>query len=142
MKRGSYILAALLALFVLSSAVVPSAFAEGSKPPAGECGEFYLLAVHGINGKRLGLEESNLPVDVYVNGGYAFTFEFKDAVGPVALPAGNYKITVNLAGTDQEVMSLGPVDIPGCVKVRVVAKLVDGIPTLLPKITELPSKKF
>ena len=142
MKRGSYILAALLAVFVMFSAVVPAAFAgdNGQKPPAGECGEFYLQAVHGINGEKLGLDKE-LPVDVYVNGAKAFTFEFKDTVGPVKLPAGEYKITVNLAGTDTEVMSLGPTKIPGCVKVVVLAKLVDGTPTLLAKIRNLPAKK-
>jgi hypothetical protein len=145
MKRGWKLTAALLAVFIMLSALTAPAFA-GTKPPPppppdGKCESFYLQAVHGINGEKLGLPMA-LPVDVYVNGGYAFTFEFKDTVGPVMLPAGEYTITVNLAGTDTQVMSLGPAKIPGCVKVVVVAKLVNGVPTLLPKIRELtfPSK--
>jgi len=142
MKRSWSIITVLLVVAVLFGAVFAPAVAAQEKPPANECKTFYLLAAHGINGERLGLDRE-LPVDVYVNGGYAFTFEFKD-VQTAELPAGKYWISVNLAGTDVEVMNLGtedePLEIPGCVKVRVVAKLVDGVPTLLPKITELARK--
>jgi hypothetical protein len=123
---------------MLVATMAPAAFAADS-PDSDQCKQFYLLAAHAINGERLGLD-AELPVDVYVNGGYAFTFEFKDTV-KAKLPVGEYTISVNLAGTDTEVMRLGPVDIDGCVKVRVVAKLVDGTPTLLAKIRELPTVK-
>lgn len=139
MKRSWKVLALLLAVFMLFGATASSAFAAEKTPPADDCKNFYLLAAHGINGERLGLAEE-LPVDVYVNGGYAFTFEFKDTVKAM-LPAGEYTIDVKLAGTDSTVMSLGPVDLEGCTKVRVVAKLVDGTPTLLARIRELPQGK-
>jgi hypothetical protein len=138
MNKSKKVLIAIIAVFMMLATIAPAAFAaENNK--SHECDEFYLLAAHGINGRRLGLDQE-LPVDVYVNGNFAFTFEFKDTVN-AKLPAGEYTITVNLAGTDTQVMSLGPVDIDGCVKVRVVAKLVDGTPTLLAKIRELPSAK-
>jgi hypothetical protein len=54
---------------------------------------------------------------------------------------GEYTIDVRLAGAPSDsapVMSLGPVDIPGCAKVQVVAKLIPGepVPTLVPEIRE------
>jgi hypothetical protein len=132
-----YVAALLVVVVMLGAASAPAMAGEMPPPPTdGKCEFFHLGAVHSINGERLGLPMA-LPVDVYVNGGYAFTFEFKDTVGPVMLPAGRYTVTVNLAGTDTQVMSLGPVDIPGCVKVVVVAKLINGVPTLVPKITQL-----
>lgn len=140
MKRSWKVLTLLLAVFMLFGATAAPAFAaEKAAPQTQDCKNFYLLAAHGINGERLGLD-SALPVDVYVNGGYAFTFEFKDTVKAM-LPAGEYTIDVALAGTDTFVMSLGPVDLEGCTKVRVVAKLVDGAPTLLARIRELPQAK-
>jgi hypothetical protein len=119
------ILTALLVFAMLFGATASAASADSH---TGECEEFYLRAVHGINGELLGLP-SELPVDVYVNGGYAFTFEYRQAV-TAKLPAGEYTVTVNLAGTDTQVMSLGPVEIPGCAKVVAKASLVDGVPTL------------
>lgn len=133
MKQAWKFASILLALVIMFSAVTTPAFA-GTKPPPpppdGKCESFFLVAIHGVNGKPLGLPKE-LPVDVYVNGGYAFTFEFKDSVGPLTLPAGEYTITVNLAGTDTQVMSLGPLNIPGCTKVVVKARLVEGVPTLV-----------
>lgn len=144
MKRAWKFASVLLALVIMFSAVATPAFA-GTKPPPvpppdGKCESFSLLAIHGVNGKPLGLPKE-LPVDVYVNGGYAFTFEFKDTVGPLTLPAGEYTITVNLAGTVTQVMSLGPVNIPGCTKVVVKARLVDGVPTLVAKVRDLTQPK-
>jgi hypothetical protein len=142
MKHAWKFASVLLALAIMFSALATPAFA-GTKPPPppdGKCESFILLAIHGINGKPLGLPKE-LPVDVYVNGGYAFTFEFKDAVGPLTLPAGEYTITVNLAGTETQVMSLGPVNIPGCTKVVVKARLVDGVPTLVAKVWDLTKPK-
>ena len=45
---------------------------------------------HDINGRSLGYDKA-LPVDVFVNGGYAFTFEFGDSIS-TQLPAGAYSI--------------------------------------------------
>ena len=88
---------------MLVATMAPAAFAAESQN-LDQCKEFYLLAAHGINGERLGLDQE-LPVDVYVNGGYAFTFQFKDKV-KAKLPVGEYTITVNLARTDTQVIQL------------------------------------
>ena len=79
MKQGKKFLFALIAVLMLVATMAPAAFAAESQELQRQCKEFYLLAAHGINGERLGLDQE-LPVDVYVNGGYAFTFEFKDTV--------------------------------------------------------------
>lgn len=89
---------------------------------------FNLTVAHRINGLDLGLERS-LPVDVYVNGGLAFTFRYADTI-QTQLPAGTYEIEVKLAGTNTTVMSLGPVDIPAGVDVSIRAVLVNQTPTL------------
>ena len=85
---------------------------------------FNITVKHNINGVSLGLDKE-LPVDVYVNGGKAFTFSFGDTETRT-LPAGNYTIVVKLAGTDTTVMSFGPGDIPGGVDVFVKAQLSGG----------------
>jgi hypothetical protein len=57
-----------------------------------------VTAVHGISGTALGLP-ATLPVDVYVEGGLAIpNFTFRQIVGPIQLPAGDYTIDVYLAG--------------------------------------------
>jgi hypothetical protein len=90
---------------------------------------FDINVKHNINGRSLGLDKE-LPVDVYVNGGYVFTFEFGESFS-ASLPEGNYFIEVKLAGTDTVVMSLGPTDIPGGVDVIIKAKLsADKTPVL------------
>ena len=91
--------------------------------------KFDLTVKHGINGRSLGLDK-DLPVDVYVNGGKAFTFSFKDIVS-TSLPADTYSIVVKLAGTDAVVMTLGPVNIPAGADVSIRAKLsAEKTPTL------------
>jgi hypothetical protein len=90
---------------------------------------FNIFVKHDINGRSLGLDK-DLPVDVYVNGGKAFTFEFGDSFS-AALPAGTYFIEVKLADTDKLVMSLGPTEIPAGVDVTIKAQLgADKTPTL------------
>lgn len=96
-------------------------------------GKFDLTVKHGINGTSLGLDR-DLPVDVYVNESYAFTFGFKDII-ETQLDAGTYSIMVKLAGTDTTVMSLGPVTIPEGADVSIRAKLsADKTPTLKVKV--------
>ena len=116
------ILAALLVAVIFSA--VPAKAADDT---------FDIYVKHNINGRSLGLEKE-LPVDVYVNGNYAFTFEFKqDFTAP--LPAGEYKFEVKLAGTDTTVMSFGPAEIPAGVDVNVKAKLsADKTPVLKVKV--------
>lgn len=85
---------------------------------------FNLTVRHRINGQPLGLDR-DLPVDVYANGVYAFTFEKADDVS-LDLAGGEYWFEVKLAGTPTTVLSLGsssdPVDIPAGVDVTVTAK--------------------
>ncbi len=116
------ILAALLVAVIFSA--VPAKAADDT---------FDIYVKHNINGRSLGLEKE-LPVDVYVNGNYAFTFEFKqDFSAP--LPAGEYTFEVKLAGTDTTVMSFGPAEIPAGVDVNVKAKLsADKTPVLKVKV--------
>jgi hypothetical protein len=85
---------------------------------------FDLTVKHNINGVSLGLDK-DLPVDVYANGGYLFTFTFGETV-EASFPEGNYFIEVKLAGTETVVMSFGPGDIPGGVDVMIKAKLSAG----------------
>lgn len=115
-------LAALLVAVIFSA--VPAKAADNT---------FDIYVKHNINGRSLGLEKE-LPVDVYVNGNYAFTFEFKqDFSAP--LPAGEYTFEVKLAGTDTTVMSFGPAEIPAGVDVNVKAKLsADKTPVLKVKV--------
>ncbi len=105
------------------AAVLAIVMALSVQPASASDGYFDLSVRHGINGNslRLGLDKE-LPVDVYVNDAYQFTFSFKDRVS-TSLPAGNYKIDVKIAGTDTTVMSLGPTDIPAGVDVDIKAKL-------------------
>ncbi len=116
------VLAALLVAVIFSA--VPAQAADDT---------FDIYVKHNINGQSLGLEKE-LPVDVYVNGSYAFTFEFKqDFSAP--LPAGEYTFEVKLAGTDTTVMSFGPAEIPAGVDVNVKAKLsADKTPVLKVKV--------
>jgi hypothetical protein len=107
------VLGALFALIVgLALSVTPVMAAENT---------FDIYVKHNINGRSLGLDKE-LPVDVYVNGNYAFTFEFGDSFS-ASLPADNYYIEVKLAGTNVTVMSLSPTDIPAGVDVTIKATL-------------------
>jgi len=118
---------------VVSIFAIAFAFAFGTTPALASSDTFDIYVKHNINGSSLGLEKA-LPVDVYINGGYAFTFSFGESVS-TSLPAGNYFIEVKLAGTNTTVMSLGPADIPADVDVSVNAKLsADKTPVLKVKI--------
>jgi hypothetical protein len=112
----------LLSVFAIALAFNPTAAQAQS-------GTFDLTVKHNINGVSLGLDKE-LPVDVYANGGYAFTFTFGETV-ETSLPAGNYFIEVKLAGTDIDVMSFGPGDIPAGVDVMIKAQLSSGKTPLL-----------
>lgn len=104
-------------------------FAFGSSPAQANSDSFDLYVKHNINGQSIGADK-DLPVDVYVNGNYVFTFSFGESVS-TSLPAGNYFIQVKLAGTGTTVMSLGPTDIPGGVSVSIRATLgAEKTPTL------------
>jgi hypothetical protein len=116
------ILASILAIAIVFAFSPSPALAAGHK-------NFDLYVKHNINGRSLGLDKE-LPVDVYVNGGKAFSFEFGESFS-AELPAGEYFIQVKLAGTDTVVMSLGPVEIPAGVDVAIRATLgAQKTPTL------------
>jgi hypothetical protein len=104
--------------------IVAIAFAFAFSPSSvvqADAHEFDLYVKHNINGRSLGFEKE-LPVDVYVNGGYAFSFNFGESFS-ASLPAGEYYIEVKLAGTETVVMSLGPTEIPAGVDVSIRATL-------------------
>ena len=117
MERKNWIAVMLVA----TAAILALVLVVSVQPADASDGQFDLTVKHGINGRSLGLDKE-LPVDVYVNGDYAFTFEFKQ-IKNVSLDAGTYTIMVKLAGTDTTVMSLGPADIPADVDVDIRAKL-------------------
>ena len=117
LERKNWMAVALGALALVMALVM----VVNVQPAAASEGKFDLTVKHGINGRSLGLDK-DLPVDVYVNGGKAFTFGFKDIVN-TQLDAGTYTIMVKLAGTDTTVMSLGPTYIPEGVDVNIRAKL-------------------
>ena len=115
------ILASMIAIAIV--------FAFSPSPVLADAHEFDLYVKHNINGRSLGLDKE-LPVDVYVNGGKAFSFEFGDSVS-TSLPAGEYDIEVKLAGTEIVVMSLLDAEIPAGVSVSIRATLGAGkTPTL------------
>ena len=107
---------------ILSVFAIAVAFSSTSAQAQEET--FDITVKHNINGVALGTDK-DLPVDVYVNGGLAFTFVFGETV-ETALPAGNYEFVVKLAGTDTEGMSFGPADIPADVDVSLKAQLSGG----------------
>ena len=110
------ILASMLAIAIV--------FAFGPSPALANGESFDLYVKHNINGRSLGLDKE-LPVDVYANGNYAFTFSFGESKS-LSLPAGEYFIEVRPAGapaTDTALMSLGPVEIPAGVSVSIRATL-------------------
>ena len=81
-----------LSIFV---AILSIAFVFSASPKAVSADDsFDLYVKHNINGKSLGFDKA-LPVDVYVNGGKAFSFSFGESF-LASLPAGEYFIEVNL----------------------------------------------
>lgn len=138
MKLGWKVLSIMVLFGLVFGLAATPAFAKERPGKFCDPNNFYVTVKHGINGERLGLP-MELPVDVYINGDLAIPgFEFGDSVKTM-LPAGAYDISVTLAGTDTEVMSLSA-DIPGCSKVSIVARLVQGTPTLVAKVISLAGR--
>ena len=113
-----------LVVMTLAAMLALAAFAPAAS--AADEGNFDLTVKHRINGtpiaNQLGIPvDRQLPVDVYVNGGKAFTFELSDTF-ETQLPAGEYDIEVKLAGTDTTVLSLQDADIPAGADVEITAK--------------------
>lgn len=100
-----------------------------SAAPAFANNSFDLYVTHNLSGRNFGLDQA-LPVDVYVNGAFVFTFEFGDDFS-AELPADIYTIDVRLANTKTTLMTLGPVDIPADADVTLSATLgADRTPIL------------
>lgn len=124
-----------LSLFAFAIALV-FGLAFSAAPAFASENTFDLTVKHNINGRSLGLDKA-LPVDIYVNGALAIpNFTFGETVN-VSLPAGEYAIKVNLAGTDATVMSLGATEIPAGVDVTIKAQLsADKTPTLKVRVNK------
>jgi hypothetical protein len=75
----------MMAAVALASGLLTGASAQAANDKA------TVTVIHGISG---------LPqaVDVYANGTYLFSFDFKDVAGPLELDPGTYDLEVKLAG--------------------------------------------
>jgi hypothetical protein len=105
---------------IFSLAILTILALIGANSTIAEDGLTTAYVVHGINGDDfVDLElDTNLPVDVYVNGttdlGCAIPgFEFGDRVGPIELPAGGYDITISLAGEGDPCSGAAVIELTG-----------------------------
>jgi len=95
-------------------------------------GAFAVSVYHGINGRTLGLSQE-LPVDIYIYndlGLFAYVSDFTYGERfDAELPAGEYEINVYSQELDTFLpsMTVGPVDIPEGVEVRLNAQLISGL---------------
>lgn len=119
-------------LFLIVAAILAVTLGVGAQPALANEGTFDVSVYHGINGRSLGLSKE-LPVDVYIyKDGALLTmindFSFKDRVDFNGLMAGKYKIEVKSEelGIYLPSMTVGPVDIPGDVVIRMNAQLGEG----------------
>jgi hypothetical protein len=115
--RFSAIVGIVCAMTFLSVASSPNASADDT---------FSVQVEHHINGKSLGLSKS-LPVIATVNKDgidiAALNLSFGDVV-KTDLPSGEYTITItSVEAGPLPSMTVGPVDIPAGVSVRLQAKL-------------------
>jgi flagellar hook assembly protein FlgD len=112
-------------------ALLAGAFAFAVPQAKASDGTFNISVYHGINGRSLGLSKE-LPVEARVYDGNnvlldTIPLEFKDRF-TADLPAGTYKIDVFSLelGTVVDSMTVGPVEIPEGVDVRIQAQLSAG----------------
>lgn len=110
-----------------------------------QCQTFFVNVSHGINGTRLGLSK-DLPVIAYVYKDGELLAKlplvFKQTF-QAELPVGEYTIEVfsEELGVFIDSMKVGPVEIPGCVKVNLLARLGEkGEPTIRVMVRELAFK--
>jgi len=121
-------LSRILVVFTLV-ALLAGVFAFAAPRAKAADGTFNISVYHGINGNALGLSKE-LPViaTVYKDGKWlaAIPLEFKQRF-TADLPAGNYKIEVTAVGVGPvPSMTVGPIDIPADVSVRLNAQLLPG----------------
>jgi hypothetical protein len=110
-------------------ALLAGVFAFAAPQAKAADGTFNISVYHGINGNALGLSKE-LPVvaTVYKDGAWLanIPLEFKDRFS-ADLPAGNYLIEVSAVGVGPvPSMTVGPIDIPADVDVRLKAQLGAG----------------
>jgi hypothetical protein len=112
-------------------ALLAGAFAFAVPQAKASDGTFNISVYHGINGRSLGLSKE-LPVDARVYNGSnelltTIPLEFKERF-TADLPAGTYKIEVfsRELGAVVDSMTVGPVEIPEGVDVRIQAQLGAG----------------
>jgi hypothetical protein len=118
----------ILVVFTLV-ALLAGVFAFAAPRAKAADGTFNISVYHGINGTALGLSKE-LPViaTVYKDGKWlaAIPLQFKDRF-TADLPAGNYKIEVTAVGVGPvPSMTVGPINIPADVDVRLNAQLGPG----------------
>ena len=118
----------ILVVFTLV-ALLAGVFAFAAPRAKAADGTFNISVYHGINGTALGLPKE-LPViaTVYKDGKWlaAIPLQFKDRF-TANLPAGNYKIEVTAVGVGPvPSMTVGPINIPADVDVRLNAQLGPG----------------
>ncbi len=80
-------------LFVLLSLFATAIFAitGNSTHAAPASDQVELTVIHGI-------PNLPMPVEVFANNDYLFSFDFEEMVGPISLPEGNYFLEVRLDG--------------------------------------------
>jgi hypothetical protein len=119
-------------------ALLAGAFAFAAPKAKAADGTFNISVYHGINGNALGLSKE-LPVlaSVYKDGQLIATLplSFKDRF-TADLPAGTYEIMVEAVGVGPvPSMTVGPVEIPADVEVRLNAQLgAGGTPILKARV--------
>lgn len=121
-------LSRILVVFTLV-ALLAGAFVFAAPRAKAADGTFNISVYHGINGNELGLSKE-LPViaTVYKDGKWLAAIPLKFQQRFTAdLPAGNYKIEVTAVGVGPvPSMTVGPIDIPADVNVRLHAQLLPG----------------
>jgi hypothetical protein len=131
-KLGFSLLVSIVALVVALGFTAQPTLAAGHT--------FDVSVYHNIDGTKLGLSEA-LPVDIYIyKEGSLFSFIADFTFGErfsASLPEGNYEIKIfsRELGAFVDSMTVGPVDIPGGVEVRMQAALATGgTPTTIVKV--------
>lgn len=110
-------------------ALLAGAFAFAVPEAKASDGTFNISVYHGINGRSLDLDKELPVIAMVYKDGEPFAnipLEFKERF-TADLPAGTYEIMVEAVGVGPiPSMSLGPVEIPADVDVRIQAQLGAG----------------
>jgi hypothetical protein len=121
-------LSRFLVVFTLI-ALLAGAFAFAAPKAKAADGTFNISVYHGINGKDLGLPKELPVIATVTKDGVVLAripLEFKQRF-TADLPAGTYLITVEAPGVGPlPSMTVGPINIPADVDVRLNAQLLPG----------------